>query len=61
MCISGRRTTGVNLTTQKRWLLLAAQHMTQISDYIEADMPLTRVQIDEFWSYVLKKRVLPTL
>ena len=51
-----QRTFGVNLTTQKRWLLLAAKHMTQISDHIEADMPLTRVQIDEFWSFILKKR-----
>lgn len=51
-----QRTTGVNLTTQKRWLLRAADHMTQISDYLETDMELTRVQIDEFWSFVLKKR-----
>jgi transposase-like protein len=51
-----QRTTGVNLTTQKRWLLRAAAHMIQISDYLEKDMRLDRVQIDEFWSFVLKKR-----
>ena len=51
-----QRTSGVNLTTQKRWLLRAADHMTQISDHLEKEMHLTRVQIDEFWAFVLKKR-----
>ena len=51
-----QRTTGVSLETQKRWLLRAADHVAQISVYLEQDMHLERVQIDEFWSFILKKR-----
>ena len=50
------RTCGVGLATQKRWLLRAADHVVPISEYLEKDMHLTRVQIDEFWAFVLKKR-----
>jgi transposase-like protein len=51
-----QRTHGVTLGTQKRWLLKAADHVEVISDHLEKDMHLNRVQIDEFWSFVLKKR-----
>jgi hypothetical protein len=50
------RTTGVSPITQNFWLLRAADHVIQISDYLEHEMTLNRVQIDEFWSFVLKKR-----
>ncbi len=50
------RTTGVCLLTQRRWLLRAAAHISQISQYLETDMHLERVQIDEFWSFIFKKR-----
>lgn len=50
------RTDGVTLATQKRWLLRAAEHVAPISEYLEREMSLTRVQIDEFWSFILKKR-----
>ena len=51
-----KRTTGVSLETQKRWLLRAADHVAQISVYLEQEMHLERIQIDEFWAFVLKKR-----
>lgn len=51
-----QRTTGVGLTTQKRWLLRAADHIVPVTEYLEKDMHLTRVQIDEFWSFIQKKR-----
>ena len=51
-----KRTTGVSLETQKRWLLRAADHVAQISVYLEQEMHLERVQIDEFWSFIFKKR-----
>jgi hypothetical protein len=51
-----QRTHGVTLDTQKRWLLRAANHVDVISKYLEKDMHLERVQIDEFWSFILKKR-----
>jgi hypothetical protein len=44
------------LTTQTRWLLRAAEHVLPISDHLEKEMHLTRVQIDEFWAFILKKR-----
>jgi ribosomal protein L31E len=54
------RTTGVNPATQSSWLLRAADHVTQISDFLEHEMHVERVQIDEFWSFVLKKKsILP--
>lgn len=49
------RTTGVCLATQRRWLSRAANHVSQISDYLERDLHLDRVQIDEFWSFIFKK------
>ena len=51
-----QRTDGVSLDTQRRWLLRAAQHVAPINEHLEKDMHLSRVQIDEFWSFVLKKR-----
>ena len=51
-----QRTSGVGLGTQKRWLLRAADHVLAISEYLERDMHLSRVQIDEFWSFIQKKR-----
>lgn len=53
-----QRTTGVCLETQRRWLLKAAEHTLQINEYLEENMHLERVQIDEFWSFVFKKREL---
>jgi transposase-like protein len=52
------RTCGVGLTTQKRWLLRAADHVLPITEYLEKEIHLERVQIDEFWSFVFKKREL---
>ena len=51
-----QRTTGVCLETQRSWLLKAAKHTNQISEYLEKGMHLERVQIDEFWSFIYKKR-----
>lgn len=37
------------------WILLAARHVKEFSAYLEQDMHLEQVQIDEFWSFVRKK------
>lgn len=50
------RTSGVCMATQNRWILRAAEHIETISNYLEQDIHLDRVQIDEFWSYILKKK-----
>jgi hypothetical protein len=50
------RTDKVSLETQKRWIERAAEHVAPISAYLEREMHLTRVQIDEFWSFIYKKK-----
>jgi hypothetical protein len=51
-----QRTHGISLITQRAWIIKVAEHVSLISDYLEQDMHLERVQIDEFWSFILKKR-----
>jgi hypothetical protein len=51
-----QRTHGVSLITHRHWIIKVASHVSVISDYLEQDMHLERVQIDEFWSFILKKR-----
>ena len=51
-----QRTLGVSLITQRKWITKAAEHVSLISNYLEQDMHLERIQIDEFWSFILKKR-----
>jgi len=51
-----QRIHGVSLITQRDWIVKVAQHVSLISDYLEQDMHLERVQIDEFWSFILKKK-----
>lgn len=51
-----QRTLGVSLITQRKWITKAAEHVSLISNFLEQDMHLERVQIDEFWSFILKKR-----
>jgi hypothetical protein len=51
-----QRTLGVSLITQRQWIAKAAEHVSLISNYLEHDMHLDRIQIDEFWSFILKKR-----
>src|SRR6266496_1434242 len=36
-------------------LLKAAKHVHEVTIYLERAMHLTQCQIDEFWSYILKK------
>lgn len=47
-----QRTLGVSLITQRQWITKAADHVWLISDYLEQDTHLERVQIDEFWSFI---------
>ena len=37
------------------WVQKAAKHVREVTVYLERDMHLTQCQIDEFWSYILKK------
>lgn len=38
------------------WIIKAAQHTNEFSQYMQQEMDLEQVQIDEFWSFVRKKR-----
>ena len=37
------------------WVQKAAKHVREVTGYLEREMHLTQCQIDEFWSYILKK------
>jgi hypothetical protein len=37
------------------WVQKAAKHIREVTVHLEKDMHLTQCQIDEFWSYILKK------
>lgn len=49
------RENDVTADSLRDWLLLAAHHVNEFSAYLEHDMHLEQVQIDEFWSFVRKK------
>jgi transposase-like protein len=49
------RTKGVTPDAVGSWLLKAGDHVHEVTVYLERDMHLTQCQIDEFWSYILKK------
>lgn len=46
---------GVVSAALRAWTVLAASHVNEFSAYMQNDMHLEQVQIDEFWSYIRKK------
>lgn len=38
------------------WIEKAAKHSNEFTDYMQQEMHLEQVQIDEFWSFIRKKR-----
>ncbi len=53
---AAERITGHKYETIGQWLRLAATHAETISDVLLTDLHLETVEIDEFWSFVQKKR-----
>jgi transposase-like protein len=49
------RTKGVTPDAVGSWLVKAGAHVKEVTVSLERAMPLTQCQIDEFWSYILKK------
>lgn len=49
------RTKGITTDAVGEWIVKAAAHVNEVSIYLEREMHLTQCQIDEFWSYILKK------
>jgi len=38
------------------WIKKAGNHVEEFTDFMQKDMQLDQVQIDEFWSFIKKKR-----
>ena len=49
------RVKGVTADSMRSWLTKASDHVEEIRVYLQAEMHLTQCQIDEFWSFILKK------
>ena len=50
------REQNVTCDSLRSWIVLAATHVNEFTAYMQQDMQLTQVQIDEFWSFIRKKR-----
>jgi transposase-like protein len=50
------RIQGITADSLLDWLEKAGNHVKELSEYLQSEMDLDQVQIDEFWSFVLKKR-----
>ena len=46
----------VTADSLRAWIVLAANQVDAFSNYMQQDMHLEQVQIDEFWSFIRKKR-----
>jgi hypothetical protein len=50
------RESEVTADSLRSWILFASKHVKELSAYMEKDMHLEQVQIDEFWSFIRKKK-----
>jgi len=50
------RQESVTADTVLEWIEKAAQHANEFTVYMQQEMHLEQVQIDEFWSFIRKKR-----
>lgn len=46
----------VKLDTVRRWLYLAAEHSEQINEVLMKDIKVSKIELDELWSFVKKKQ-----
>lgn len=47
----------VKLDTVRKWLQLAAQHSEKVNQILMKDIKVTRVELDELWTFVKKKQL----
>jgi hypothetical protein len=52
------RQEGVTGDSVRSWIVLASEQVSSFTAYMQRDMALGQVQIDEFWSFIRKKREL---
>lgn len=50
------REQGITADSLLDWLEKAGHHVNELSAYLQSEMDLDQIQIDEFWSFILKKR-----
>jgi transposase-like protein len=50
------RATGHDKNTVSTWLDIAGAHCKEVTDYFLQDLELSRVQVDEIWSYIKKRK-----
>lgn len=52
------RQQGVSSETLLNWMARAASHVNEFSLYMQQEMNLEQAQIDEFWSFIRKKKAI---
>lgn len=50
------RQSGITADTVLSWIKKAGKHCDEFTQYMQQEMHLEQVQIDEFWSFIRKKR-----
>lgn len=50
------RQSGVTVDSILDWIEKAAEHSNGFTNYMQQEMHLEQIQIDEFWSFIRKKR-----
>jgi hypothetical protein len=50
------RETGTTADSLRSWMVLASEQVEAFSAYMQQNMSLDQVQIDEFWSFIRKKK-----
>jgi len=50
------RATGHSKDTICRWLEIAGRHAEEVTTYFLKNLNLTRVEVDEIWSYIIKAK-----
>jgi len=50
------RQENVTADSALEWITKAAKHSNEFTGYMQQEMHLEQVQIDEFWSFIRKKR-----
>ena len=50
------RQEGVTGDSVRDWIVLASKQVSSFTEHMQRDMRLEQVQIDEFWSFIRKKR-----
>lgn len=50
------RATGHSTNTISYWIKVAGEHCKDVNEYYLNDLKLERVQVDEIWSYIKKRK-----